>query len=50
MNTLNEMELSDIEGGTPLLGIAAGAYMALLNKIEANPNSYTWTMDWYYAE
>jgi hypothetical protein len=48
MNTLNESEMQEVEGGgisgVPILG----AYIALLDKMEKNPNSYTWMMDWYY--
>jgi len=50
MNTLNESELQEVEGGgisgIPILG----AYIALLDKMERNPNSYTWMMDWYYQK
>ncbi len=50
MNTLNVTELSEIEGGNPILyGWAITAYMNTLNKIEQNPQDYTWLMDWYYA-
>jgi len=47
MNTLNEAEMSGIEGGSaiPLIGV----YMAFLEKVEKNPGDYTWMMDWYYA-
>ena len=49
MNTLNEAELSDIhgeglDGPTTIIQL----YKELLTKIEQNPGSYTWTMDWYY--
>ena len=37
----------DVEGGNPWLPVI-GAYQMLLNKIESNPQDYTWTMDWYY--
>ena len=51
MNTLNESELTGIEGGNPLLiGWAIVAYRDTLNKIEQNPDSYTWMMDWYYQQ
>lgn len=54
MNTnmiiLNEDEAVLIEGGNPLVlaGMAIGAYVGLLDKMEKNPQDYTWTMDWYY--
>ena len=49
MNTLNEGQLSEIEGGNVLLfGWAIVAYRDTLNKIEQNPQDYAWMMDWYY--
>lgn len=46
---LSEEELDHTHGGAwPAIGIAVGAYMGLLSKIESNPEAYTWTMDWYY--
>jgi bacteriocin-like protein len=47
MNTLTENELQKVEGGATGIPIL-GAYVALLDKMERNPNSYTWMMDWYY--
>lgn len=44
--------MTEIEGGNPLLvvaGMAIGAYMKLVDKVEENPNEYTWLMDWYYS-
>ena len=48
MNTLNDIELMDVEGGFvwPLIQ----AYKELLIKIEQNPQEYTWLMDWYYEQ
>jgi len=50
MMTLDECEMAEIEGGNPFAGIAiaAIAYTNLLNKIEDNPDDYTFLMDWYY--
>lgn len=49
MNTLNEAELATVEGGNPILiGWGITVYMNTLNKIEQNPQEYTWLMDWYY--
>lgn len=50
LTVMNEAELENVEGGI-WQGIAVGvvAYKALLDKIEANPGDYTWTMDWYYS-
>ncbi len=50
MMILSEHEMVDIEGGNPLVlaGMAIGGYMKLVDKIEENPNDYTWLMDWYY--
>ncbi len=48
MNTLNENELSEVNGGG--VGVSfIGVYLAFLDKVEKNPNDYTWTMDWYYS-
>jgi hypothetical protein len=49
MNALNENELLEVNGGAfePLTTIIK-LYEDLLTKIEQNPGSYTWTMDWYY--
>lgn len=51
METMTEVDLSDIDGGNPFAGIAVavGAYMGLLDKIEKNPQDYTFLMDWYYS-
>lgn len=50
MTAMNEAELESVEGGSlPLVIMAVGAYGALLDKIERNPQYYTWTMDWYYS-
>lgn len=51
MMILDEYEMAGIEGGNPLVlgGMALGAYMKTLDKIEENPNDYTWLMDWYYS-
>jgi hypothetical protein len=49
MNALNESEMSEINGGgvgIPFIGV----YMAFLDKVEKNPQDYTWMMDWYYAQ
>ena len=37
-------ELAEVEGGFLL-----DAYLALLDKIEKNPDDYTFLMDWYYS-
>jgi len=51
MNTLNAVEMEEVEGGNALLvGWAIVAYRDTLNKIEQNPQSYTWLMDWYYQK
>jgi hypothetical protein len=48
MNTLNDIELMETDGGFvwPTLYLL---YRDTLDKIEKNPEMYTWTMDWYYA-
>lgn len=50
MTTLTDIEATLIEGGNPLIlvGFALGAYYGVLDKMEKNPQDYTWTMDWYY--
>jgi hypothetical protein len=49
MNTMNDIEMSEIEGGAIWLpGI--GVYQAFLTKVENNPQDYTWMMDWYYQK
>lgn len=50
MNTLNEIEMFDVTGGVSggLIGAGLTAYIGLLNKMEQNPQDYTWLMDWYY--
>jgi hypothetical protein len=51
MNTMEEVDLMEIQGGIAgLLGAALTAYMGFLNKVEQNPQDYTWTMDWYYQQ
>ena len=52
MNTLNDTEMMEVQGGVSggMWGSLIGAYAGLLNKIEQNPNDYTWTMDWYYSK
>lgn len=52
MIALTDMELAQIEGGNPLalIGIAVGSYVGLLDKMEKNPQDYTWMMDWYYSK
>jgi hypothetical protein len=50
MVALNDAELEQVEGGIwQLAPIGFAAYKTLLDKIEANPDAYTWTMDWYYS-
>lgn len=48
MNTLDETQLTEIAGGIGW-GWAILPYAGLLRRIEANPEHYTWTMDWYYG-
>lgn len=47
--TLTEIEV--VEGGNPvaIAALAFTGYTVLLDKIEKNPSSYTWMMDWYYS-
>lgn len=47
LSTLTDLEAVQIEGGN-FLAFALAAYAGLLDKIEKNPQDYTWTMDWYY--
>lgn len=52
---ISETQMSDIDGGiviSPIfgpIGIVAGLTATLIKTIEANPGSFTWMMDWYYA-
>jgi hypothetical protein len=49
MNAMNDIEMSEIEGGNILItGIMA--YQAFLTKVENTPQDYTWMMDWYYQK
>jgi hypothetical protein len=50
MMTLDDGQLAEIEGGNPLAlaGMAVGSYVGLLQKMENNPQEYTFLMDWYY--
>jgi hypothetical protein len=50
MNTLDEIELMQVEGGIAqgIIGAGLTAYIGFLREVEANPQYYTWTMDWYY--
>ena len=47
MNTLTENELLEVNGGG-IGELLYKMYADTLNKIEQNPQDYTWTMDWYY--
>jgi hypothetical protein len=50
MTTLDETELRQIDGGIiQYFGAFLSTYVAFLREVEANPQDYTWTMDWYYS-
>lgn len=50
MTAMNETELGQVGGGSmPLWSLLVGSYKDLLDKIERNPEQYTWMMDWYYS-
>lgn len=50
MMVLSDTELAQVDGGMiPLFAMLIGAYTGLLDKIEKNPEQYTWMMDWYYS-
>lgn len=50
MEYINEKEMASIAGGNPLVlaGMFITSYSQLLNKMENNPEDYTFLMDWYY--
>ncbi|GAB1487778.1 hypothetical protein MASR2M8_02190 [Opitutaceae bacterium] len=46
---LDESDLANVNGGLlPALVFTWAIGTSLINKIETNPESYTWMMDWYY--
>lgn len=46
---LGETDLADVNGGLlPILVFTWAVGTSLINKIESNPDCYTWMMDWYY--
>ncbi len=46
---LGDAELAEVNGGVLPAVLAIWAIgTSVLSKIEANPDSYTWMMDWYY--
>jgi hypothetical protein len=56
LSPISETSMGDIDGGVIVIsaafgpiGIVAGLTATLIKTIEANPSSYTWLMDWYYA-
>lgn len=51
MEMMTDAELTGIDGGNPFAAaaVAISTYMALLDKIEKNPQDYTFLMDWYYS-
>jgi hypothetical protein len=50
LDVLSDAELAETNGGNPLVLIPTivAAWQSLLNKIEQNPEDYTFLMDWYY--
>ncbi len=50
LDVLSDAELAETDGGNPVafFGIAVAAWTNLVNKIEHNPDDYTFLMDWYY--
>lgn len=47
MTELTFDQAAEVSGGN-IFALAISAYAALLDKIEANPDDYSWLMDWYY--
>lgn len=49
MNTLNDIELNEVNGGIIGWALFVYSYEESLRHIERHPEKYTWTMDWYYG-
>lgn len=47
LTELEGHELAQVDGGW-FAGPLVGAAIALIKTIESNPDSFSWTMDWYY--
>jgi hypothetical protein len=50
LDVLSDAELADTSGGNPIAGLAllASVWKVLVDKVEQNPDDYTFLMDWYY--
>ena len=50
MEQISNRDMESITGGNPLVlaGMFITSYTQVLNKIENNPEDYTFLMDWYY--